>query len=133
MAKAARISRPRTGTRIGTVVKIRSPGIGQGKWAVVNACRRSWVTAILYNGTVVKRKWKNVWIPRQPELFEKDSEGHFLSPGDTVKITSTMFAQCGEEGTIEWVGNGCVGFKAVHRQVTQSLIASTITLVTTGE
>ena len=73
--------------KIGSHVKILSPGIGQQQFGKVESNKKQWVYIRLYNGILAKRKRKNLWLPSQPELIPKDDEGRYLCIGDVVRIT----------------------------------------------
>ena len=91
MGRSKRRNRPKQravrNIPIGNVVTVLSKGIGQGCFGTVLTNKGGWVKIQLYDGTVVRRRRKNVWLPIQPELFCKDSEGRFLHIGNLVRIT----------------------------------------------
>ena len=76
--------------KVGSHVKILSPGIGENQFGNVELNRKGWVYIRLYSGILAKRRRKNVWLPPQPELFPKDSENRYLGIGDEVRVTNQV-------------------------------------------
>ena len=86
--------------KIGSHVKVMSQGIGEQQFGIVELNKKGWVYIRLYNGVVVKRKRKNVWLPSQPELFAKDAEHHYLCIGDEVRVTHHVATNYGAVGEV---------------------------------